>query len=366
MRIQRLLIDSLLCTAMLFLVSVPGCSPQSATPSASPAGTVVDAQRLTLYNWVDYMPPAALENFRQEYGIEVVYKTYESMDEAVANVLNGLEYDVAIIESHRIPDLVEAGRLDEIDYRSVTNFKNISVNFRDLAYDPGNRYAVPLNWGTLGLLVRADLAHRPVTRWSDLWNEEYRGRIAIRSQPRELIAVALKSLGYSINSEDPAQLEQALQRLLLLKSSALFVDTSTGLAVPEFLTSGAVIMIGWSGDALEARKKNPAIEYVLPEEGSMVWGDNLVISSASQQKMQAALFINYLLRPEVAASFVNEYYYATANEAAFTHIEPQILNNPIVFPSNQAVSSAEWWMPLSPQGNQLWDDTWQRFLDAKP
>ena len=207
---------------------------------------------------------------------------------------------------------------------------------------------------------------RPVTRWADLWDAQYRGRIAVRAQPEELIAIALKSLGYSIHSEDPAQLEQALQKLIQLKNSVIFVGTGTNEAIPEFLSSQAVIMIGWSGDALTARAKDPAVEYILPEEGMLIWGDNLVVSSRSPRQQQAMLFINYLLRPEVSAAFVNDYYYATANEAAYAFIKPEILADPIVFPPKSQAAHAEWWMPLSPAGDQLWNETWQRFLDAQP
>ena len=359
---QRQLLPALLVVAVLG--GLPACGHPDQPPAPTPTPL---AEELVFYNWPDYMPQAALDDFEAAYGVRVNYVTYQSQEEAAARISAGqVDFDVAVIEYEMLPHLVERDLLARIDYRQVPNFKHIAADFRDLAFDPGNQYLAPYNWGTTGLLVRGDLVAEPVTRWADLWDERYAGQVAVRSHQLELIAVALKSLGYSANSEDPGQLEAAQERLLRLRPSLFFVDVESPSATAQLLDGAAVLMVGWPGDALYAQGHNPAISYVLPEEGSMLWGDGFVISAKSTRKHTAEVFINYVLRPEVSAQIVEQYYYATANEAALALIDPDIRDNPTIFPPRADIRKAEWYLPLSPEGQRLRDQVWQRFLSATP
>jgi spermidine/putrescine transport system substrate-binding protein len=338
------------------------CSSPAASPT--PAPTPQLAKKLILYNWPGYMPQSVLDAFTAESGVKVIYEAYETPEQAVDNMRAGQVYDVVVMGNELIPTLVADGLLAEIDYRNVPNFKNVSANFRDLAYDPDNRHSVPFNWGTTGLLVRSDLVAKPVTRWADLWDERYAGKIAVWPIESELIPIALKSLGYSANSENPAELETALQRLLELKRNVVFWDLDAPSIVPPLASGEAVMADGWAYDALTGREENEAIVYVLPEEGTILWGDNFVIPANSPNKRTAELFLNFLLRAEIGAQIANELYYANANEAARALIDPSVLNDPLVFPPEDALHNAEILLPLSPEGQALHDDIWARFMSA--
>jgi len=343
------------------LLVLTGCkessSPTLTTPS--PGGELI------LYNWVDYIPQSVLDTFMAEYGVKVIYITYDSMEEAERTILDGgLEFDVAVVEHDIVLNLASQDTLAEIDYRNVPNFVNISPNFRDLAFDPGNRHMVPYNWGTTGLIVRSDLVDPLPRYWADLWDLRFSGRIAVRLQSTELIGIALKSAGYSPNSEDPAQLEVALDRLLELKPRATFVEVESELAVAGLVKGDEWILVGWSGDALLADDQNPAIDYILPEDGTLLWGDGFVISARSRHKYAAELFINFILRPEIGAQIVQEYYYSTANGAALDLIDPTIRENSILFPSSEAIQKGEWYLSLTPEVKKLYEDIWTRFIDA--
>ena len=198
---------------LLLMCLIHGCentdTPKKLTPTL--------AKELVLYNWVDDMPQSVLDAFTKEYGVKVNYLTFESQEEAVENILQGKVYDVAVLENPFIPSLIAAKRLAEIDFHHVPNFKNISANFRDLAIDPGNRYTVPYHYGTTGLLVRTDLIGNAVTSWTDLWDPRFAGKMALRLQPRELISITLLSLGYGLNSENPDEVNAAVDRLIALK-----------------------------------------------------------------------------------------------------------------------------------------------------
>jgi spermidine/putrescine transport system substrate-binding protein len=343
------------------LTALVGCG---AKPTPPPTPTLPPlAEELVFYDWEEDMPQSVLDAFTEEYGVKVTYLTYESQEEAEENIEAGKVYDVVVLDNDAIPWLVSEDLLAEIDYRNVPNFDNISVNFRDLAYDPGNRHSVPFNWGTTGLVVRSDLVDELPTHWADLWDPRYTGRIAVREDvPYDLIGLTLKSLGYSLNSENPNELEAALERMLELKRGAFFVGSYAADAVPALLSGEAVILVGWAEDVLEGQEENEAIVYILPEEGTLLWGDNFAIPANSPHKYTAEVFLNFLLRPEISAQITNENCYATPNEAAYPFIDPDILNNPVIFPPNEDLKNAEVFLSHSPEGDALWAEIWERFM----
>lgn len=335
--------------------SVPLMTP---TPTALPL-----ADELVFYNWPDDMPESVLAAFTSEYGINVTYRMFDSMEEATERIRAGEIYDVVNLDSRFIPMLIAEGRLAEIDDSKMAGLKNISPNFRDLVYDPGNRYTIPYNWGTTGLIVRTDRVKTPVTRWADLWDPAYAGQTAIwEGEPREVLGLTLKSLGYSANSADPVELEAALARLLVLKPDVHLLEADPdGLAA--LLEKGEVIVsMGYAGDVFEARQLTPHIAYVLPEEGALLWNESFVIPANSPNQAAARLFLEFILRPEIAAQIANENYYATPNEAAYPFIDPAILNDPMIFPSNADLAKAELILPLSQAGQNLHNEIWERFL----
>jgi len=337
-------------------------------PTAPPTATwVPQADELILYNRAEYIPQSVLDAFTDEYGVKVTYLTYASQEEAVANIEKGEVYDVAIIKNEHILSLAEEGLLAEIDHRNVPNFNNISADLRDLGYDRGNKYSIPFSWGTTGLVVRSDLVDKPVTRWADLWDPRYRSRVGLRGGGmREAIGAALKSLGYSVNSENPDELDAALVRLLALKSGVVFVHTHTEGAVPRMLNGDVAIMVGWAEDVIWGRAENDAITFVFPEEGVFVWGDNLVIPANSPHKSSAELFLNFLLRPEVSGQIASQNYYSTANEKAYPFIDSELLKDRVAFPTQESLKNAEVLMPLSVEGRNSYEEIWGQFMAAQP
>lgn len=365
-RDDRMLYRALIVVA---LVSLPmpllGCGVPPATavtPTPPPL-----AREVIFYNWEGDMPQSILDAFAQEYGVEVTYRVYESQEEAMENMRAGQVYDLVVMESRFIPLLAQEGLLAEIDYHYVPNFRNISPSFRDLIYDPHNQHSIPYNWGTTGLVVRRDLVEEPVTRWADLWDARYAGRVAIwAGQPREVIGLTLKSLGYSANSENPSELEAALARLLELKPGLLFLEDYDLANSASVMANGTVVIsMGYAGDVLAGREINQAITYVLPEEGALLWGDTFVIPANSPHKYTAQVLLNFLLRPEINAQIANQNHYATPNDGARPFIDPEILQDPVIFPPQEQIANAEIILPLSPQGQKRYDQIWQRFLLAQ-
>lgn len=335
---------------------------EPATPAPQPL-----AAELVLYDWEDDLPQSVLDAFASEFGVRVKYLTYESQEEAIGGLRAGRVYDVVVLESRHLPALVREGLLAEIDYRNVPNHKNVSPGFRDLVSDPGNRHNVPFNWGLTGLVVRTDLVAKPVTSWADLWNPLYRGKVALwMRQEREVIALTLKSLGHSANSENPQELEAALERLLQLNPHTLTLEDFDPASSAEAMAGGQVALsMGYANDVLEGRRKNPNIAFVLPREGALMWGDTFVIPAKSPSKRTAETFLNFLLRPEVAAEITNENLFAIPNEPALRLVEPGLRSDPVVFPPQEGLRNAETILPLSPEGEKLYASVWRRLLEAR-
>lgn len=345
------------------LALVSCTAPNSPTPTATPP---ILAEEIILYNWPEYMPQSVLDAFTAEYGVRVNYLTYDTVEEAEQIILDGsLAFDIAVLDNDTLDVLLSQNALAVIDYRNIPNFRNISASFRDLSFDPGNQHFVPYNWGTSGLLVRSDLVNPLPTHWADLWDPVYAGQVGVREQPYELINVALLSLGYPPNSEDPGQVEAVQEHLIELKKSVTFVESEERLAIGGLLTGEIWILLGWQGDALRAVELNPMISYILPQEGTLLWADGFVISANSAHKATSELFINFILRPEISAQIVNEYHYPTANEAALAVLDPAIRDNPILFPPLEDIQKGEWYLPLSPEGDRLYERAWTRFMGAE-
>ncbi|MBI5965982.1 MAG: spermidine/putrescine ABC transporter substrate-binding protein [Chloroflexi bacterium] len=337
-----------------------GCAPSSPRPPL--------ADEIVLYNWEGDIPQSVLDAFTKETSVKVRYEAYESQEEAIENIRAGQVYDLVVMESRFIPILANENLLGELNYENIPNFKNISPNFRDLIYDPDNRYSIPYSWGTTGLLVRIDMVQGPITRWADMWDPKYADKAAIWiGQPRETLSFTLKSLGYSANSENPEELESALAKLISLKPGLHFVeDFDQESSAPALASGEIVIAMGYSGDFLASKDSGLQVEYIIPEEGMLLWGDTFIVPANSSNQSAAELFINFLLRPEISAEIVNQKYYASANESAQPFIDPQIFNDPAIYPGEESLINAEIILPLSARGQKLYDEIWQRFLDADP
>ena len=343
----------------MLAILLTACSVQTAQPSSSPT-QVVD--EIVFYDWADDYIADVFEQFTDETGIRVKYVTYESQEEAVENMRRGEVYDVVVMENQFIPGLVADGLLAEIDFGKVPNFKNIAPQFRDLVHDPSNRHTIPNSWGTTGLVVRGDMIDQPVTRWADLWDERFANQVVLwESTPRYTMGMALKVLGYSVNSENPVELEQAKDLLLQLKPRAIWLDEEASSA-PQLLNGEAVVALGWSFDLWEAQKDNESIFFVNPEEGGILWGDNFIIPANSPRKQAAERFLNFILRSEVSGQIINANYYPMANEAAEEFVTEEILNDPVIYPPNSDQDKSEILLPLSIEGQAKFDEIWAELL----
>ena len=257
----------ILLILLIFLVG--GCS------GLEPAK--VPVKELVIRTWEDDIPAEVFADFTQKTGTQVRFEPYLSQEEAVADLQAKKPADLVVMDSRFIPSLIECQCLLPIDRSRVPNFKFISAAFRDLTFDPGNRYSVPYQWGTTGIVFRSDLAGRAITRWSDLWDPAYAGKVGLwEGEPREIIGLTLKMLGYSANSEDPKELAAAMAKLQELQPRAILLESIDPYSpIPGLLDGRVIISIGYAYDAVEGKRQSQVIQFTLPEEGGVLWSDPL-------------------------------------------------------------------------------------------
>lgn len=344
--------------SMLFGGKV-AAKPAAASPTAAPD--------LVFYDWPDDMPQSVIDQFTKETGIKVRYETYGSTEEAVANLNAGKTYDVAVIENEYIPALVTQERLATINHWKVSNLSNLSSDLLNLEYDLGNRYSIPYTWGTTGIVVRTDTAPIKINHWSDLWNPELKGKVGVRPTPRDVIGMTELSLGYSVNTEQPAQVEDTIVHLLLQKDSFKLLDDESANVIPLLQNGEITALVGWSADVQAAREAGIPIEYVIPEEGALYWGDSYVIAANSTNQENAMKFINFLLRPQISATITNEIGYATPNMAAMEFVDPKLRSDEVIFPPeaemHDILLKAGMILPLSPSAEKAYHEGWARFME---
>jgi spermidine/putrescine transport system substrate-binding protein len=311
------------------------------------------------------MPQAILDAYESLSGISVEYVTYTDQEEALARMQAGEQVDVVVLGDTYLAAAIDAGLLAELDYQNIPNFRNLGANFRDLAYDPENRYSIMIQWGTTGIVARSDRLGAPVTSWADLWDPQYAGKIGVWPYSPELIGITLKSLGYSLNTENPTELAAAEAKLLALRSNVYLLDPNAPTGVANLLDERTAMIYGWSFDIREAKAQLDSVVYVLPQEGTILWSDSVAVPASSTRKRAAEAFIDFLLRPQISAQMVNELWICSPNEAARPYIAPEILENPVVYPPDASLQGAEFYAVLSPATEARHAAMWQRFLAAQ-
>jgi spermidine/putrescine transport system substrate-binding protein len=293
-------------------------STGSAEPDELDADADLSAQSLTISNWEGYMSEDLPQTFQEEVGPSVDVTYHATNEEIVAKLTAGSDsgIDVAFVSGQFAQALAEQGLLEPIHADLVPNLENLSPEATDLAYDPGNEYSVPYTWGTTGICYRSDLVDEEPTSWNAILDPapEHEGKVTMMATERWLMLPAQKALGYSVNTQDEAEMQEVRDLLIEAKKTLLAYDDTTFY---ERLVSGEATMVqAWDGWCNYGIGENPDIKFVVPDEGSDLWVDTMVVLKSSENKEAAFAFINYILQPENHAWMVENILYNVPNQAA--------------------------------------------------
>jgi spermidine/putrescine-binding protein len=286
-------------------------------PPADPRVELTSTQ-LNLYTFAEYVPQDHIRCFAEAYGVKVNQDVYSTNSEMYAKLAaGGANYDIVQPTDYIMELLIRQNLLQKLDKPQLTALDNINPAYLDLPFDPGNDYTVPYQSGTYAIAVNTAAVENLPTAWADLWNDEYADRMVFLDDARSVIGLTLLTLGYDLNSTDPAQLQEAKVRLAeLVPNIRLFESDSPKTA----LIAGDVDLgMVWTGEAVLAQRELPAVEYVYPSEGAILWQDNYAIPAGAPHADAALAFINYTLQPDLFWLTLRDFPYTNPNDGALAY-----------------------------------------------
>lgn len=306
----------------------------------------VTSKELNLFVWTEYFPSEMLECFELVYGIKINRDEYSSNEEMYAKLsAGGTNYDLVQPTDYIVELMIREGLVQEMDLAQLPNIKNIDKGYLDLPFDPGNKYTVPYLAGLDAIVYNGDAIDTPPTSWADLWKPEYAGKMVFLDDSRVVIGMTLLTLGYDFNSTDPVELEAAKVKLAeLIPNVKLFDSDSPKTAL---IAGDADLGIVWTGEAFLANQENPAIQFVYPSEGSVLWQDNWAIPVGASHLDAAYAWMNYIMQGNVFWLLLRDYPYTNPNLAALEYAKanhPDVydafMNSPITNPDPSVVANA--------------------------
>jgi spermidine/putrescine transport system substrate-binding protein len=345
--------------SLISLVLIFGCSnePRKMTEVKETPAKTMETKTLVLYNWEEYIGSKTLENFEKETGIHVQEINYEDEEDVLGAVQSDQKaYDLIVASDDLIREMHESKLLALLDYSKIPNFKHISKQYINGPADTEQKYSVPYLFGTTGMVVNTKYIKENTDSWQVLFDKRYKGKIAMLNNSFEVSSVASKLLGYSINdtsNEKFAKMTPKLHEQKPLLQGYMDVMTIKDLLIEEKLWAAQI----YSGEGLTAVDENENLEYVIPKEGAPIWIDYFAVPRFAQHKEEAYIFLNYILRPEVNAAIASELWYATPNEAATPHMDPEVTQSPSVYPPPAIRARCEFFMDTgeaTPIFTKLW------------
>ena len=353
MKLKKFL--ALTCSTLLLSSLFLGCGPKKDEEATQDKNSNV----LYVYNWGDYIDPELLTKFKEETGIDVKYDVYDTNEIMYQKLNSGnVSYDIVIPSDYMIEKMKNEDMLAKIDYSNIPNYKYIGEQFKKLAYDPTDEYSVPYMWGTVGIIYNTKRVSDPVDSWNILWNPKYKDQVIMPDSVRDAMAVAEKKLGYSLNTENLDQIEDAKKELMTQKKDGLILAYMVDQVKDAMVGGEASLAVAWSGDAVTMIERNPDLAYAIPKEGSNKWFDAIAIPKNAKHKENAEKFINFLCDPENAEQNVEYIGYSTPNTAAYELLPEDIKNDKVAYPDEESLKNCEVFIDLPSKILRKYDEDW--------
>jgi spermidine/putrescine-binding protein len=342
-------------------LALAACGKKDAPPADGAAAGSADLgemeKELNIYAWSDYIAEDTVPNFEKEFGVKVTYDTYESNEEMVAKLHAGASgYDIVLPSNYTVPVMIATNLATPLSKQYLTNLKNLAPTFINPVFDPDNKYSVAYQWGTTGIAYRTDKVPDPGDSWGIFLDPKYKGKMTQMDDQRDVIGSWLRYRGHSLNSVDPAELAGAKADAIAAKKN---LKAYISAPVKGQLVSGDVwIAQLWNGDTAQAKVEQPNIAYMLPKEGCTIWTDSMVVPRTAPHKRAAHEWINYVLRPDVAANISNFTGYGTPNAIGLP-----MMTTPVPYPTAEEFQRLEYQKDLG-EHNQMWDQLWTEIKSA--
>ncbi len=350
--------------------------------AAAPAVDTDAEKVVNVYNWSDYIEPTVIAAFEKETGVKVNYEVMDSNAMLETKLLAGRTgYDVVVPSASYLARQIKTGIYQKLDKSKLPNLKNLDPDLtkRLEVFDPGNAYAVNYMWGTSGVayneaMINAALPNAPIDSSAMFWDPKVIAKFAkcgvsVLDEPGEVVGSVLMFLGKDANSESLDDLKAAEKVLMSVRPSIRLINSSKYI---EDLANGEICLaLGWSGDALQARDraneagKGITIKYRIPRNGAVQFFDNMAIPADAGHVKNAHLFIDYMLRADVAAKNSNFLSYANSNAASWPMVTAEVKGNPEVYPTPEMMAKIAADLPESAEYTKELTRTWTRFRTGK-
>jgi Spermidine/putrescine-binding periplasmic protein len=317
---------------------------------------------INVYNWGEYIANGTddsmdiNEEFTRQTGIKVNYTTFDSNESLYSKLAGGgANYDIIIPSDYMISKLIQEDMLAELNFDNIPNFSYIDDEFVNPAYDTENKYSVPYTWGLVGLFYNKKYVEEP-SSWSVLWDDRYSGKILMFDNPRDAFGIAQQMLGYSLNSTEEAELQEAAA--LLKQQKPLVQAYVMDQIFDKMEGEEAWLAPYYSGDAAVLVEENEDIGFIIPEEGTNYFVDAICIPKSTTHQAEAEAYINFLCDPEISGANMDYVGYATPISEAKEYLEEDIVENPIYYPTDETIAKTEVFVNLPEDISMTMDRLW--------
>ena len=336
----------------------------SLLPSSVSAAS--ENRTLRVFNWGEYISDGSddsmnvIKEFTRRTGIQVDYQVFSTNEEMYAKIISGsADYDVLIPSDYMIGKMIQEDLLAKLDFSNIPNYKYIDDAFKNLEYDPANEYSVPYTWGTVGIIYNTTMVDEPVDSWDILWDSNYAGQILMFNNPRDSYGIALKKLGYSQNTTNREEIDEATDEL---KKQRLVVQAYVMDEIFPKMTAGeAALAPYYAGDAVTMIGDNPDLDFVVPKEGTNRFVDAMVVPKSSKNKDLAEQFINFMLEEDVALANIEYIGYSTPMSNVKELLDEEVQNS-FSYPDEEVLSRCETFVNLDEETTAYMQDSWTGVL----
>ncbi|GIM32345.1 spermidine/putrescine ABC transporter substrate-binding protein [Clostridium sp. NCR] len=316
------------------------------------------SEQISFLNYGENIDKETLKEFEKKYGIKVNVETFDDMETMYQKISKGgVKYDVILVSDALMPRMIKKGLIQELNKDNIPNISQMDKDYLNLQIDPGNKYSVPYMFGTVGLIYNKDVVKEKVDSWDILWDEKYKDKVFMFDTYRDTMGAALKKLGYSLNSKNPKEIEEAKELLIKQRETVnpiYGVDNGTTM-IPA---GESDINMIWSGEGLNLQDENPNLVYVVPKEGANFWIDSLCIPKNAENVEGAEKFINFVSDKESALRIADEIGYTTPNKEARLAQPDNVKNNPNAYMPKEIMDRCEIYEDFPMDVKKIYDNAW--------
>ena len=319
------------------------------------------SKEVRVYNAAEYIADGVIEQFEKETGYKVVYSEFNSNEDMYTKIKT-TSYDVLVPSDYMIDKLIKENLLQELDFNNIPNFEKVDPTFKGGYYDPQDKYSVPYMWSTVGILYDSEKVTDPVNSMSIMWNEKYKGKIFMLDSVRDSIGMTLKMLGYSLNTENDAELAAAKQKLI--EQRPLVLGYVTDEVKDKIISGEGYLGLVYSGEAGKAMEEKDTLKYAIPQDGTAYCVDAMVVPANAKNKAGAEAFINFMQKPEIAAKNAEEMLYGITNLEGKELLPKEITSNEGLYPDVSLLKKSEM-LKSSDAISQKYLDMWNEIMAEK-